>query len=82
MKKIVLTSMIIGGLISFVIGGFVTYAPSIEINSTKGIVTSITKSNHSYIVYVECGCWHGGNKSGFKLHTTKNYQIGDVIKIE
>lgn len=82
MKKVVASSMIIGLVLGFVIGEFSNYAPSIEINSTKGIVTSVTKSNHSYIIYVECDCWHGGNKSGFKLHTAKNYQVGDIIKIE
>lgn len=82
MKKAVLSSIIIGFTLGFIIGQFTSYAPSIEINSTKGVVTSVAKSNHSYIIYVECDCWHGGNKAGFKLHTANNYQVGDIIKIE
>ena len=81
MKKVV-PIIIVAFLLGSFIGNLLNYASSIEINSTKGIVTSVTKSNHSYIVYVECDCWHGGNKLGFKLHTTKNYQVGDIIKIE
>lgn len=82
MKKFFIAGLFAGLLGGFFVGNIAAVSPHIEIENNQGIVVGIYQSENAYVVDVQCECWHGVRKTSFRLHTTKNYQVGDMVRFE